>query len=105
LIDRRSGLRSFDEDAPDEAPERFAVRRLGREAVADIQDGKRPTAVFLEWGGVVAELVEQNAKRPDVGWLTDGDGWATVDVDHLGSAILEGGVPVQVGLECAGLIH
>ena len=59
--------------------------------------------MFLKGSRVIAEFIEKDAQSPDIALLVDRS--PEVDVNHFRSAILEGGVSVEVRLKHAELLR
>ena len=75
-------------------PYRQRICRIGRKLVLDVL--YRQDAMLFERRGVVAQFVEKDTERPDVGRETYA--FPRPDVAHLWRSILQGGCFVQVGL-------
>lgn len=53
--------------------------------------------MLLKGCGVIAELVEEDAQRPDIALFVN---WSPqVDVDHFWCSVLESRVPIEVGFK------
>ncbi len=87
----------------DELLESVRVDRLWWNAILHVENGQRPAAVLFERCSIVAELVQEDTKSPDVGFLVNDA--ALVYVDHLWRSILQGGVLIEVGFDSLDFIH
>lgn len=88
----------------DERVERRRIERIGGYRVLRIEDGEavHPALLVLEGGGIVAQLVQQHAQRPDIALLVDVA--PLIEVDHFGRPVLDRCDPVELRLEPLDLV-
>ena len=89
--DVRTGCGVDLQTGPEDGEQRLGVGAVGGHGVVEVEDGQ---AVVLEGGQEEGQAEEQHAERPHVRLVVDG--LAAVQVAHLGGAVGERGVALQL---------